>query len=87
MTHQSPACPACRGRSRDGHLCPHCTRSLTHRLAEIPWLYLETRRAALGMVRLGPTSEGGKSGAEPPMPVNLDAVSYTHLTLPTSDLV
>lgn len=64
-------CPVCAKASRDGLPCWDCIRRARRDLAEIPWLYLDTRRAALGLVRLGDRN-GGRS-ATTPLPVNLRA--------------
>ncbi len=64
-------CPVCAKASRDGLPCWDCVRCARRDLAEIPWLYLDTRRAALGLVRLGDRN-GGRS-ATTPLPVNLQA--------------
>ena len=69
MTAQT--CPSCHEASRDGHLCHPCTRRLTYDLGEVPWLWLETERAAVGLSRLF-TNVGGRSTTTA-LPVNLAA--------------
>ena len=69
MTAQT--CPVCREASRDGLLCHPCTWRLVLALGEIPWLWLETQRASVGMARLF-TNVGGRSSSSP-LPVNLGA--------------
>ena len=66
-------CPICRERTRDGLTCWTCIRRTKRDLHELPWLYLETRRASVGMVRLA-ARNGGKS-AETPLPVNTHAAA------------
>ena len=65
------ACPVCGEHSRDALTCWPCIRKTRRDLAELPWLYLETRRASLGIVRLS-AREGSRS-SETPMPINLRA--------------
>lgn len=69
MTNRT--CPACSQRSIDGHLCHQCTKRTVRDLRELPWLYLETMRAVVGLVRLG--SPVGGRGATTPLPVSLRA--------------
>ena len=39
------------------------------------------------LILISACTSGSKTGTNRQLPVYLDAVSYTHLTLPTSDLV
>lgn len=69
-------CPNCSARSIDGHLCHQCSGRLRRDLRELPWLYLQARHAALGLVRLA-AGGGGGGTLEPPLPVNLRASRLT----------
>ena len=64
-------CPHCQRPAHDGLLCHACMRQARSDLADLPWLYLEVRRTAVGLARL--TESGPGRSAEKPLPVNLHA--------------
>ena len=64
-------CPHCQRPAHDGLLCHACMRQARSDLANLPWLYLEVRRTAVGLARL--TESGPGRSAEKPLPVNLHA--------------
>lgn len=64
----SSACPVCNEPTRDGLTCWTCVRDVRRQLGELPWLHLETRRAALGLVRM--STPGAGRPAETPLPIN-----------------
>ena len=68
-------CPACGRQSNDGHLCHRCTAELKRDLTELPWLWLETRHASLGLTKL--TAHAGARSTEHPLPINLHTANWS----------
>ena len=69
--HVNTTCPHCQRPAHDGLLCHACMRQARSDLTNLPWLYLEVRRTAVGLARL--TESGPGKSAEKPLPVNLHA--------------
>lgn len=69
---RSTPCPNCAGRTRDGHLCPTCTRYAADRLRCLPEWWVELHRTITRQAKLTPPGGGAGSGSKP-LPYNPDA--------------
>lgn len=69
----SRTCPACEGRSDDGHLCHACVRTLKAELTTVGKRWHDLRVTIARLSHIGPTSE--RPSKTIPNPYNIDAAA------------